>query len=424
MHIFWFIFYNTTLFPLIVFCAVVLSLFRDKTKQSLYGKFGVIKKLKLYFNQNDKSTNTYWFHASSLGEFYQVIPVMEGIKNQQPMSRILVSFTSPSGYNNAQSDLIDLKLYMPLDFYWTVNRALDIARPDKVIFSSYDYWPNFVWVCRLKGIYTNIFAYRFRQSSPKKFPVVSNFFRSIYRFVDVICTVSEEDARFFNLCFGATNMPTLKVMGNPRYDMVQKAVEDYDYNKQPNDYKRIIIGSAHEEEENILIESLSGLMRSYPEIKILYAPHEPKSNEIDRIKSKFKRKGFLSTVFTKEHDLVLPNDQLVVVGIVGVLSRLYWQSNIAYVGGGFSTGIHNVMEPAVAGIPVLFGPRYDHAHEAGELLSNSGGFVVNNASEFTEKMTELIENDDQLQISGLAARDAIHRNSGSSEKIVRAILNE
>ena len=95
-------------------------------------------------------------------------------------------------------------------------------------------------------------------------------------------------------------------------------------------------------------------------------PHEPKRDEIDRIKSKFKHEGFLTTVFNKENDLALPNDQLVVVGIVGVLSRLYWQSSIAYIGGGFSTGIHNVMEPAVAGIPVLFGPRYDHAHEAGE----------------------------------------------------------
>ena len=112
------------------------------------------------------------------------------------------------------------------------------------------------------------------------------------------------------------------------------------------------------------------------------------------------------------------------VGIVGVLSRLYWQSSIAYIGGGFSTGIHNVMEPAVAGIPVLFGPRYDHAHEAGELLSVSGGFVVNSAAEFTEKMTELIEDSAQLQISGLAARDAIHKNSGSTEKIVESILNE
>ena len=226
------------------------------------------------------------------------------------------------------------------------------------------------------------------------------------------------------LHFGLLNTPTLKVMGNPRYDMVQKAVKDCDRDMQPDDYIRIIIGSAHKEEEYILIKSLSKLMRSYPDIKIVYVPHEPKRDEIDRIKSKFKHEGFLSTVFNKENDLALPNDQLVVVGIVGVLSRLYWQSSIAYIGGGFSTGIHNVMEPAVAGIPVLFGPRYDHAHEAGELLSVSGGFVVNSAAEFTEKMTELIEDSAQLQISGLAARDAIRKNSGSTEKIVESILNE
>ncbi len=390
----------------------------------MYGKFGVIKKLKLYFNQNEKDVEIYWFHASSLGEFFQIKPVIEGLKIQKPRSRILVSFTSSSGYDNAHSDLIDLKFYMPFDFFWSVNRALNIVCPDKVIFASYDYWPNFLWISRLKGICTNIFAYRLRTSTLKAFPVIRNFFKSIYQSVDVICTVSEEDERFFELYFGLKNMPTLRVMGNPRYDMVQKASKDYDRHMQPNDYKRIIIGSAHEEEEYILIKSLSKLMRSYPDIKIVYVPHEPKSDEIERIKSKFKHEGFLTTAFNKENDLALPNEQLVVVGIVGVLSRLYWQSNIAYVGGGFSTGIHNVMEPAIAGIPVLFGPRHDHAHEAGELLSASGGFVVNNAAEFVEKITELIENDDQLQISGLAARDVIHKNSGSTEKIVSSILNE
>ena len=399
-------------------------MFSDKTRESMYGKFGVIKKLKLYFNKNRKDNVIYWFHASSLGEFFQIKPVIEGIKVQKPRSKILMSFTSCSGYNSAHCDLIDLKFYMPFDFFWTVNRALNIVCPDKVIFASYDYWPNFMWISKLKGIRTKIFAYRFKQSTLKIFPVIRNFFKSIYRSVDVICTVSEEDARFFELYFGDTNMPTLKVMGNPRYDMVQKAVKDYDRDSQPDDYIRIIIGSAHEEEEYMLIKSLSNLMRSYPNIKIVYVPHEPKSDEIERIKSKFKDEGFLTTVFNKENDIALPNDQLVVVGIIGVLSRLYWQSNIAYIGGGFSTGIHNVMEPAVAGIPVLFGPRYDHAHEAGELLSVSGGFVVNNADEFTKKMTELIENNNHLQISGLAARDAIHKNSGSTEKIVKSILNE
>ena len=424
MHIFWFILYNTILYPLLFFCVSAFSLFSGKTRKSVYGKFGSIKILKSYFKQNRKNIDIYWFHASSLGEFYQIKPVLESLKTQKPRSRILMSFTSPSGYDNVHSDLIDLKFYMPFDFLWSVNRALDIVCPNKVIFASYDYWPNFLWISSLKGIYTKIFAYRFKQSTFKTFPVVSNFFKSIYRFVDVICTVSKEDERFFMLHFGLLNTPTLKVMGNPRYDMVQKAVKDCDHDMQPDDYIRIIIGSAHEEEEYILIKSLSKLMRSYPDIKIVYVPHEPKRDEIDRIKSKFKHEGFLTTVFNKKNDLALPNDQLVVVGIVGVLSRLYWQSSIAYIGGGFSTGIHNVMEPAVAGIPVLFGPRYDHAHEAGELLSVSGGFVVNNAAEFTEKMTELIEDSTQLQISGLAARDAIHKNSGSTEKIVESILNE
>ena len=424
MKVFWVIFYNVIVYPLIFLSGMVLSILKDKIRDSAMGKFSAIRILKNYFNQNGYNPNTYWFHASSLGEYYQIKPVLEGLKNIEPESRFLVSFTSPSGYNNAYSDAIDLKFYMPFDFPWSVSSALDIVRPKKVIFSSYDYWPNFIWISKLKGIYTNVFAFRLKVSSLKRIPIIRNFFKNIYKSMSAIYTISDQDRDLLNSVYGKKDMPPIKAMGNPRYDMVIQTAKIYDSYEKPNDYKRIIIGSAHEEEENILIPSLVSLINSYPHLKILYAPHEPNSDEIKRIKNKFKEQGILSTIFTKQNDLALPNDQLVIIGVVGVLSKLYWQSSIAYVGGGYSTGIHNVMEPAVAGIPVFFGPKYDHAHEAEELLSSAGGFCIHDGDEFLSKISELIKDDDHLKICGLAAKDVIQRNSGSSEKIISEIVHE
>ncbi|MBT7041990.1 MAG: 3-deoxy-D-manno-octulosonic acid transferase, partial [Candidatus Marinimicrobia bacterium] len=126
----------------------------------------------------------------------------------------------------------------------------------------------------------------------------------------------------------------------------------------------------------------------------------------------------------KKKLLILSDDPVVIVGVVGVLSKLYWQGQIAYIGGGFSTGIHNVMEPAIARLPVIFGPRYHHAHEAEELLNNGGGFTINNGDEFRLILEKLIENNDYFLNSSFAATNVIHQNLGSSTRIIRSLIRD
>ena len=369
----------------------------------------------------------YWFHAASLGEFYQVKPVLEGLKDVKPELKTIVSFSSPSGFNNAKSSAIDQKIFMPFDFPWSVRKALKIVRPTKVVFASYDIWPNMIWIADWRKIHTNMFAARVKDGSIKLQPGFSSFYRSIYRSLSTIYTVAEKDRKRIRSIVGKVTKPTIKVLGNPRYDMVMQSADDFTTEHTRSVLsreKRIIIGSAHAEDDQFLIPALAGFMNSHPELKVLYAPHEPSEQEIERLKALFSDQGYSPTVFRKKKNLTLPPDPVIILGVVGVLSKLYWQGQIAFVGGGLSTGIHNVMEPAIARLPVLFGPKYHHAHEAEELLESGGGFCVNNQDEFESVVQGLIRDDAYFTKTSLAATDVIHKNLGSSTRIIRSLIRD
>ena len=427
MKLIWFFVYNFFLYPLLFIVGCVLCLFDAKLKKGVWNKFDSISKLKGYFNKLHSTKVIYWFHAASLGEFYQVRPVMEGLKDVEPESVFIVSFSSPSGYENAKSDNIDLRLYMPFDFPWSVRKALKIAKPKKVIFASYDIWPNMVWIAENMQIHTNIFAARVKDNSLKLKTGFRSFYRSVYCAMSTIYTVTEKDYHRLRFIIGGQNKPTLRALGNPRYDMVKQSADEFTQEHQQSVLsrdKRIIIGSAHAEDDEFLIPALTSLMGSNPNLKVLYAPHEPHEPDIDRIQKMFLELGIESTVFKQKFSLKLPHDRVVILGIVGVLSRLYWQGQVAYVGGGFSTGIHNVMEPAIARLPIIFGPKYHHAHEAEELLENEGGFCIQTGDEFQSILEKLMQDQSFFLDASFAATNVIHKNLGSSTRIIRSLIRD
>ena len=427
MKLVWAFLYNGIVYPLIFLLACVLSLFSGKLRQGVSGRFQSLSKLKQYFKSTTPLPMVYWFHAASLGEFYQVKPVLEGLKDVKPELKTIVSFSSPSGFNNAKSAAIDLKIFMPFDFPWSVRKALKIARPKKVIFASYDIWPNMIWIAGWRQIHTNMFSARVKDGSLKLQPGFLSFYRSIYRSLATIYTVAEKDRKRIRSIVGKVTKPAIKVLGNPRYDMVMQSADNFTTEHTRSVLsreKRIIIGSAHGEDDQFLIPALAGFMDSHPELKVLYAPHEPSEPEIERLQSRFSDQGYSATVFRKKKNLTLPPDPVIILGVVGVLSRLYWQGQIAFVGGGLSTGIHNVMEPAIARLPVLFGPKYHHAHEAEELLESGGGFCVTSQDEFEAVIQSLIQDDAYFTQASLAATDVIHKNLGSSTRIIRSLIRD
>ena len=427
MKYFWFFVYKIILIPIVVVIGAIGLCFNKKLRDGLFGRFQTRKVLKNYLNELNGDEIIYWFHASSHGEFLQTKPVLLGLKEVEPHAKLIVSFFSPSGYQHVNDKSIDCKIYLPLDFYWTVKSALRLVRPEKLIFAAYDIWPNLIWAAKELGIPTVLFAARFKKGTGKLLPVVRNFYHHVYKDFHSIYTITKTDHNHLQLMLENSSNTTVRVFGNPRYDHVKSTADKFttEHTKSVlSRKKRIIFASIHDEDERIIYESVLRLLNDYESLSILWVPHEPIPSVIDASVQRFEELGFKVSVFSKQTPYDKDDPKVIVVDVVGVLSRLYWDGIIAYVGGGFSTGIHNVMEPAIARLPILFGPKYKNFHEAEELIKSGGGWSIENGEELFDKINILLSDDSKIIPASFAATDVIHRNVGAATRVVRGIIRD
>ena len=427
MKYFWFFVYKIILIPIVVVIGAIGLCFNKKLRDGLFGRFQTRKVLKNYLNELNGDEIIYWFHASSHGEFLQTKPVLLGLKEVEPHAKLIVSFFSPSGYQHVNDESIDCKIYLPLDFYWTVKSALRLVRPEKLIFAAYDIWPNLIWAAKELGIPTVLFAARFKKGTGKLLPVVRNFYHHVYKDFHSIYTITKTDHNHLQLMLENSSNTTVRVFGNPRYDHVKSTADKFttEHTKSVlSRKKRIIFASIHDEDERIIYESVLRLLNDYESLSILWVPHEPIPSVIDASVQRFEELGFKVSVFSKQTPYDKDDPKVIVVDVVGVLSHLYWDGIIAYVGGGFSTGIHNVMEPAIARLPILFGPQYENFHEAKELIESGGGWSIENGEELFDKINILLSDDSKIIPASFAATNVIHRNVGAATRVVRGIIRD
>ena len=427
MKYFWFFVYKIILIPIVVVIGAIGLCFNKKLRDGLFGRFQTRKVLKNYLNELNGDEIIYWFHASSHGEFLQTKPVLLGLKEVEPRAKLIVSFFSPSGYQHVNDESIDCKIYLPLDFYWTVKSALRLVRPEKLIFAAYDIWPNLIWAAKELGIPTVLFAARFKKGTGKLLPVVRNFYHHVYKDFHSIYTITKTDHNHLQLMLENSSNTTVRVFGNPRYDHVKSTADKFttEHTKSVlSRKKRIIFASIHDEDERIIYESVLRLLNDYESLSILWVPHEPIPSVIDASVQRFEELGFKVSIFSKQTPYDKDDPKVIVVDVVGVLSHLYWDGIIAYVGGGFSTGIHNVMEPAIARLPILFGPKYKNFHEAEELIKSGGGWSIENGEELFDKINILLSDDSKIIPASFAATDVIHRNVGAATRVVRGIIRD
>lgn len=423
----WKMLYNVFILPLVMVLTMLISVFHPKVREGVRGRFASLRTLEAYFGNNKGTEPVYWFHAASHGEYEQIRPVVKGLKEIESQARILVSFFSPSGYNHVNDDLIECKVYLPFDFPWTINKALKIVRPKKLIFAAYDIWPNLVWASKSNGINTTLFAARFVEGTKKLSPVFRNFYRSVYSCFSEIYTVTESDHdRLLTLLTGP-DKPEIQAFGNPRYDQVKSHADAFTQEHTESVLSRrkcLIAGSVHREDEDLIRPHAVELLRKFPGLSLLWVPHEPHEKTVSDAEQFFKKAGFETSVMKRSDIENIGPERVIIVGTVGVLAKLYWQGQIAYIGGGFSTGVHNVMEPAIARLPVFFGPRYKESNEAEELMASSGGFTVNSGEELKECVSMLLQDSEALLRASYAATDVIHRNLGSATRIIRGIIKD
>jgi len=426
--VFWMIAYNLVIFPLLYGAAWVAKFFHPKLRAGYEGRHKSIATLRDYFASVPSYVTVYWFHAASFGEFEQIRPILKGLKEIEPQCKAVVSFFSPSGYNHVHDENIDCKIYLPFDFPLTIRKALKITRPKKVILASYDTWPNFIWVAHHRKIHTNIFAARFASKTRKLLPGLRSFYRSVYQSFDTIYTITDEDYLTVQKLLTDRSHPLVRVLGNPRYDQVKQKADQFTEKRTISVLlreKRIIAGSISSHDQSVIAKPLIDLLNQEKSLSLYWVPHEPTDKAVQDGVQLFESAGLKTQVIRSKKRVGLNNGvQVGIIAVVGVLYRLYWQGQIAYVGGGFSTGVHNVMEPAIARLPVIFGPKYQNFPEAIDLAESGGGFPIRTAEEFGQIIRQLLFDKNAFIKASFSSTDVIHRNLGSSTRIVRSILRD
>lgn len=359
-----------------------------------------------------------WFHAASLGEFEQGRPIMESLKNSHPEFKILLTFFSPSGYE-VRKDYqgADIICYLPMDMSWNVKRFLDIVQPDCAIFIKYEFWMNYLLELKKRQIKTYIVSAIFRESQ-LFFRSYGGFYRRLLKSFTHLFVQNDESVRLLH----SIGFDNVTKVGDTRFDRVADiAAKSKDLpivQAFKSDAKVLIAGSSWPNDENILLPYFN---QNFP-LKLIIAPHEIDEEHLQSIISQLKRPYIRYSQATIEN---VKEADCLIIDCFGLLSSIYRYGEIAYIGGGFGVGIHNILEAAVYGIPVIFGPNFRKFQEAVDLQQKGGAFVIENYESFSQIMSEFLEENSSLYSSACkVSNDYSQANKGATSKVVNAIFSQ
>lgn len=407
--------------PVFRFLVYLSSFFNAKVKKGILGREKLIEELVLNFLKLDKSKKLIWFHSSSLGEFEQAKPIIEKLKSSND-ANVLVTFFSPSGYDNSKKyPFADAVSYLPVDTTEQTRRFLTVVKPDIAVLMRYDIWPNIIRLLKKKEIPVFIVDATMRKDSPRKFFLSKSFHKIIYNGIDRILTVSEEDAENFK-DFGIGGSQ-LAVVGDTKYDRVMQ--NSINARKKEliktgllKNKKVIVAGSSWEQDEEVLLPAFIKLKKYSPETVLIIAPHEPTVLHLENLENELA--GKLSVIRFSSMNSYNGED-VILIDSIGILLTLYYYADLAYIGGGFKQNIHNCLEAAVYGIPVIMGPKIQNSQEAIKLSKTGGGIVVRNKKELYRAMRSLMANDAARKEKGEICAEYIKKNLGATDKILKEI---
>ena len=419
MHFFWHALYNLLVIPGFWILFRVGALFNRKIRRGISGRRNLLERLEQDVRAL-KHRKRIWFHSSSLGEFEQAKPIIAALRKQYSGLDIVVTFFSPSGYEHARNyKLADLITYIPFDTVSNARRFLDLVRPTAAVLVRYDVWPNHVWELGRRGIPVFIANATIRKSSLRLRWPFRSFHHYVYESLSSILTVSENDLRLFKE-FGLRS-PELVVVGETRYDQVwQRSEEARTKHLLPRPLlqkrKVLVVGSSWEDDENVVLPAFRRVAKADPQALMILVPHEPTLETLERLEVRLTYLGLRTIRFSDLNDY--SQEPVIIVDSVGILMALYQYAQVAYVGGSFKQGIHNVLEPAVYGLPVVFGPKHENSQEAVELTARGGAFVVRNERECLRVLDRLFANPKQRQRAGAVSLGLVRENIGATDRFL------
>lgn len=391
----------------------LFAVFSPKMYLFYKGRKETFAKIKATISPKDTCI---WMHCASLGEFEQGRPVLEQLKLHYPNYKIALSFFSPSGYEVRKDyELADVVVYLPLDTPQNAELFLEKIHPSLVLFIKYEFWPNILAELHKKNIKTIL---------------VSGIFREKQVFFQKNRSWFQNNLQAFSHFFvqNSTSVNLLKSIGyknvsqsgDTRFDRVfslvknkrdLKLIESFAKN-----YHILVAGSTWEKDEYLLIHYINTVATNKE--RFIIAPHNIKQAEIERINQKITQKSLLYSRANSEN---IQDIKVLIIDSIGLLTSVYAYANVAYVGGGFGAGIHNILEPATYGIPILIGPNYQKFQEAKDLIEKKACFEIQTQENLNQKLQEFSTNPEKVKTAGKIALHYIQDNIGATDLVMEYI---
>ncbi len=391
----------------------VASLFNPKARKMWRGGREAFRVLR---DKVDGGQRYVWFHAASLGEFEQGRPIIERLRAEHPEYKILLTFFSPSGYEVRKNyEGADIVCYLPLDTYFSARKFLNLVHPEMAFFIKYEFWWNYLHILKRRGVPVYSVSSIFREGQ-----VFFRWYGRSYRRVLKCFTrffVQNDESKRLLATLGIANV---EITGDTRFDRVlqikrqAKKLPLVEAFKQ--DCKVFVAGSSWPPDEDIFIKYFN----DHRDWKLIIAPHVIGDDHIRQIVGKLSRTAVRYTEATEES---VGKADCLIIDCFGLLSSIYGYGDVAYVGGGFGVGIHNVLEAAVWGMPVIFGPNNKRFQEAQDLLASGGGREVDSYSQFEAVMNTYVTDASAIEEDGLKAAGYVAATAGATDKILKTVFS-
>ncbi|MDC6350231.1 glycosyltransferase N-terminal domain-containing protein [Zeaxanthinibacter sp. PT1] len=387
----------------------ILAIFHPKIKLFVKGRNTTFKTLRDSIKEEDK---VIWMHTASLGEYEQGLPILKEVRKKYPQHKILLTFFSPSGYEIKKDTAeADITVYLPGDTRGNVKEFLRIAHPSAVIFVKYEIWPNFLDALGKSQTPTLLVSAIFNRKQVF-FKWYGKFMKeSLENFTHIF--VQDQNSRKL---LGQIGIVPVSVSGDTRFDRVNEILERDNRLSFMEKFKDgqlcVVAGSTWPEDESIITGHIN---RSSGHEKYVIAPHKMNPKSLEKLSASIDKKTILYSELNSKN---IGDHQVLILDTIGLLTKVYSYADIAYVGGGFATGLHNTLEPAVFGVPVIIGPQYDSFKEANELVELKGINVVRDQEEFSQTLESLLSKPEYRKEQGLINERYIHSNKGATTMIM------
>jgi len=395
------------------FLVFIAAVFNKKAAVMIRGRKDSFSRIRNSFDRGDR---VFWFHCASLGEFEQGRPLIERIKTEQPGIKILLTFYSPSGYLQRYNyDKADCVVFLPADTPRNARKMIRLANPEKVIFIKYEFWFNYLRILQKKRIPVYLVSGIFRRSQ-FFFRCYGKYFLAILRGFTHLFIQDENSARLLR----EQSITNYSVSGDTRFDRVaavSRAAADLPLiDSFGKGHRLIVAGSSWPAEEEMLSEYMDS---GRDDLRCIIAPHNTDDSNIERIENILK---VPSCRYSRLEAGVPPGVKVLIIDSIGLLSSVYRYAGVAVIGGGFGRGIHNILEAAAWGVPLMFGPRHQKFREAHDLIRLKGAKVFDNYAGFSSAMDLFLDDHLLREESGKINKAYVDDNRGATEAACSELL--